>query len=68
MNGDAARVNHWTRQDAAVSAGYGSAGERPMAISVIVAVGPVADDLVNQIADRTRAQPGGVRLGFPQNI
>ena len=39
--------------DAAVSAGYGSAGERCMAISVIVAVGAVADDLVARIADRT---------------
>jgi malonate-semialdehyde dehydrogenase (acetylating)/methylmalonate-semialdehyde dehydrogenase len=29
--------------DAAVSAGYGSAGERCMAISVVVAVGSVAD-------------------------
>src|SRR3954468_6151230 len=32
--------------DAAVSAGYGSAGERCMAISVVVAVGDVADSLV----------------------
>ena len=40
--------------DAAVNAGYGSAGERCMAISVVVAVGPVADDLVARIADRTR--------------
>ena len=36
--------------DAAVSAGYGSAGERCMAISVVVAVGDVADPLVEQIA------------------
>ena len=36
--------------DAAVSAGYGSAGERCMAISVVVAVGPVADQLVDAIA------------------
>ena len=35
--------------DAAVSAGYGSAGERCMAISVIVAVGDVADPLVAAI-------------------
>ena len=34
--------------DAAVSAGFGSAGERCMAVSVLVAVGPVADDLVGQ--------------------
>jgi malonate-semialdehyde dehydrogenase (acetylating)/methylmalonate-semialdehyde dehydrogenase len=40
--------------DAAVSAGYGSAGERCMAISVIVAVGDVADRLVAAIAARTR--------------
>jgi malonate-semialdehyde dehydrogenase (acetylating) / methylmalonate-semialdehyde dehydrogenase len=38
--------------DAAVSAGYGSAGERCMAISVVVAVGSVADDLVRAVAER----------------
>ena len=38
--------------DAAVSAAYGSAGERCMAISVIVAVGPVADGLIDAIASR----------------
>ncbi len=38
--------------DAAVSAAYGSAGERCMAISVVVAVGDVADPLVNAIEDR----------------
>jgi malonate-semialdehyde dehydrogenase (acetylating) / methylmalonate-semialdehyde dehydrogenase len=41
--------------DAAVSAGYGSAGERCMAISVVVAVGAVADPLVAAIADRIPA-------------
>jgi methylmalonic acid semialdehyde dehydrogenase len=45
--------------DAAVSAGYGSAGERCMAISVVVAVGRVADQLVDAIASRTRA----IRVG-----
>jgi len=35
--------------DAAVSAAYGSAGERCMAISVVVAVGGVADPLVDAI-------------------
>jgi malonate-semialdehyde dehydrogenase (acetylating)/methylmalonate-semialdehyde dehydrogenase len=40
--------------DAAVSAGFGSAGERCMAISVVVAVGSIADDLVASIATRTR--------------
>jgi malonate-semialdehyde dehydrogenase (acetylating)/methylmalonate-semialdehyde dehydrogenase len=39
--------------DAAVNAGYGSAGERCMAISVVVAVGGVADELVARVADRT---------------
>jgi malonate-semialdehyde dehydrogenase (acetylating)/methylmalonate-semialdehyde dehydrogenase len=38
--------------DAAVSAAYGSAGERCMAISVVVAVGPVADGLIDAIAAR----------------
>jgi malonate-semialdehyde dehydrogenase (acetylating) / methylmalonate-semialdehyde dehydrogenase len=38
--------------DAAVSAAYGSAGERCMAISVVVAVGPVADGLVEAIGGR----------------
>lgn len=40
--------------DAAVSAGYGSAGERCMAVSVVVAVGNVGDQLVEAIAERTR--------------
>ena len=40
--------------DAAVSAGYGSAGERCMAISVLVAVGSIGDELVARVADRTR--------------
>jgi malonate-semialdehyde dehydrogenase (acetylating)/methylmalonate-semialdehyde dehydrogenase len=38
--------------DAAVSAAYGSAGERCMAISVVVAVGEVADPLIEAIARR----------------
>jgi len=38
--------------DAAVSAAYGSAGERCMAISVVVAVGDVADPLVKAIEER----------------
>jgi len=38
--------------DAAVSAGYGSAGERCMAVSVVVAVGDVGDDLVAAIEKR----------------
>jgi malonate-semialdehyde dehydrogenase (acetylating)/methylmalonate-semialdehyde dehydrogenase len=38
--------------DAAVSAGYGAAGERCMAVSVVVAVGAVADPLVEALAAR----------------
>src|SRR6188472_1131196 len=38
--------------DAAVSAGYGSAGERCMAVSMVVAVGGAADELVSAIKDR----------------
>jgi malonate-semialdehyde dehydrogenase (acetylating)/methylmalonate-semialdehyde dehydrogenase len=48
--------------DAAVSAAYGSAGERCMAISVVVAVGDVADPLVTAIKDRLpkiQVGPGG---------
>lgn len=41
--------------DAAVSAAYGSAGERCMAISVVVAVGAVADPLVDAIVARLPA-------------
>jgi malonate-semialdehyde dehydrogenase (acetylating)/methylmalonate-semialdehyde dehydrogenase len=45
--------------DAAVSAGFGSAGERCMAISALVAVDPIGDDLVARIADRM----GKIRVG-----
>ena len=38
--------------DAAVNAGFGSAGERCMAISALIAVEPVADDLISKIKDR----------------
>jgi len=38
--------------DAAVSAAYGSAGERCMAISVVVAVNPVGDELIRRIRKR----------------
>jgi malonate-semialdehyde dehydrogenase (acetylating)/methylmalonate-semialdehyde dehydrogenase len=38
--------------DSAINAGFGSAGERCMAISVVVAVEPVADDLISKIVDR----------------
>ena len=52
--------------DAAVSAGYGSAGERCMAVSAIVAVGAVADPLVEAIAARipkVRIGPGDDPVG-----
>jgi malonate-semialdehyde dehydrogenase (acetylating)/methylmalonate-semialdehyde dehydrogenase len=39
--------------DQAVNAGYGSAGERCMAISAVLAVGGVGDELVAKIKDRT---------------
>ena len=38
--------------DAAINAGYGSAGERCMAISVVVAVGNVAGPLIDRMTDR----------------
>lgn len=38
--------------DQAVNAGYGAAGERCMAISVVLAVEPVADELIAKIRDR----------------
>jgi malonate-semialdehyde dehydrogenase (acetylating)/methylmalonate-semialdehyde dehydrogenase len=45
--------------DSMVNAGFGSAGERCMAISAAVAVGPIADDLVAKIAERTT----GLKIG-----
>jgi malonate-semialdehyde dehydrogenase (acetylating) / methylmalonate-semialdehyde dehydrogenase len=45
--------------DAAVSAGFGSAGERCMAISALVVVDPVGDDLVARIRERI----GALRVG-----
>jgi malonate-semialdehyde dehydrogenase (acetylating)/methylmalonate-semialdehyde dehydrogenase len=45
--------------DAAISAGFGSAGERCMAVSVVVAVGGVGDRLVEAIAERI----GAIRVG-----
>jgi len=46
--------------DAAVSAAYGSAGERCMAVSVVVAVGDVGDRLVPAIQSRL----GALRIGY----
>jgi malonate-semialdehyde dehydrogenase (acetylating)/methylmalonate-semialdehyde dehydrogenase len=47
--------------DAAVSAGFGSAGERCMAVSALVAVDPIGDELVGRIKERVaklRVGPG----------
>ena len=41
--------------DSAVNAGFGSAGERCMAISVVVAVGDIADGLIPKIVDRMKS-------------
>jgi malonate-semialdehyde dehydrogenase (acetylating) / methylmalonate-semialdehyde dehydrogenase len=48
--------------DAAVSGAYGSAGERCMAIAAVVAVGDVADPLIDAIRERM----GRIRVGCGQ--
>jgi malonate-semialdehyde dehydrogenase (acetylating)/methylmalonate-semialdehyde dehydrogenase len=45
--------------DSAINAGFGSAGERCMAISVVVAVDPVGDELVERVVGRM----GGLSVG-----
>lgn len=45
--------------DSAINAGFGSAGERCMAISVVVAVEPIADALIERISERM----GSLRTG-----
>lgn len=45
--------------DAMVNAGFGSAYERCMAISALVVVGDIADELVGKIAERTRTLKTG---------
>lgn len=45
--------------DAAISAGYGSAGERCMAISVVVAVGSAAERLIPKLEERIAALKTG---------
>lgn len=45
--------------DSAINAGFGSAGERCMAISVVVAVEPVADALIEKVVERM----GRLRVG-----
>ena len=55
--------------DALIGAGYGSAGERCMAISAVVAVGEAGDALVSKLSERAQALsvgPGdreGVQMG-----
>ena len=50
--------------DAAVSAAYGSAGERCMAISVVLADDAIADDLVAKIAERIPS----IKVGAGYNL
>jgi malonate-semialdehyde dehydrogenase (acetylating)/methylmalonate-semialdehyde dehydrogenase len=45
--------------DSAINAGFGSAGERCMAISVVVAVEPVADELIQKVVTRMKALKTG---------
>ena len=45
--------------DSAINAGFGSAGERCMAISVVVAVDPIGDELVEAIKSRM----GEIKVG-----
>lgn len=45
--------------DSAINAGFGSAGERCMAISVVVAVEPVADALIEKVVSRMK----GLKIG-----
>ncbi|QHC21001.1 CoA-acylating methylmalonate-semialdehyde dehydrogenase [Streptomyces sp. GS7] len=45
--------------DSAINAAYGSAGERCMAVSVVVAVGDTADPLIGKIKERA----GKLRIG-----
>ena len=49
--------------DAAVSAAYGAAGQRCMAVSVVVAVGDIGDALVNKIVERIP----GIKMGNPKS-
>ena len=50
--------------DSAINAGFGSAGERCMAISVVVAVEPVADPLIEKVVARmSKLRTGDGRRG-----
>ena len=50
--------------NALMGAAYGSAGERCMAISVAVAVGDIADELVDKLATKTRE----LKVGNGENL
>lgn len=52
--------------DQAVNAGYGAAGERCMALSVVLAVEPVADELIEKIKDRIANLRVGNGAGGPE--
>lgn len=45
--------------DSAINAGFGSAGERCMAVSVVLAVEPIADTLIEKLTERI----GALRIG-----
>lgn len=51
--------------DQAVNAGYGAAGERCMALSVVLAVEPVADELIGKIEERIAKLRVGNGVGGP---
>ena len=51
--------------DQAVNAGYGAAGERCMAVSVVLAVEPVADELIGKISERIDRLKVGNGVGGP---
>ncbi|KQZ11896.1 CoA-acylating methylmalonate-semialdehyde dehydrogenase [Microbacterium sp. MEC084] len=51
--------------DQAINAGYGAAGERCMAISVVLAVEPVADELIERIKERIARLRVGDGAGGP---
>jgi malonate-semialdehyde dehydrogenase (acetylating)/methylmalonate-semialdehyde dehydrogenase len=54
--------------DAAVNAGFGSAGERCMAISALIAVDPIGDELVAKITQRMAGlRTGDGRLSGPRS-
>ncbi|WP_156760989.1 CoA-acylating methylmalonate-semialdehyde dehydrogenase [Microbacterium karelineae] len=52
--------------DQAINAGYGAAGERCMAISVVLAVEPVADELIEKITERISALRIGDGASHPE--